>query len=171
MRAFFMHTQRLGFGEWTMEDETLAQALWGNAEVSAYITAGGRFSQQEIIARLSLECEQGRRDGVQYWPLFLRADDTFIGCCGLRPFPKEAGAYEFGVHLLPAFWGKGFAAEAGHAALQYGAALPACAAIYAGHHPENEASRRLLPKLGFVYMQDMYYAPTGLMHPGYRYAP
>jgi [ribosomal protein S5]-alanine N-acetyltransferase len=33
--------------------------------------------------------------------------------------------------------------------------------IFAGHHPENEGSGRLLAKLGFVYTHDELYPPTG----------
>lgn len=40
--------------------------------------------------------------------------------------------------------------------------------LFAGHNPANEASRRLLEKLGFRYTHDEYYPPTGLNHPSYR---
>lgn len=37
-----------------------------------------------------------------------------------------------------------------------------------GHHPENEASRKILTKLGFKYLEKKYYEPTGLYHPSYE---
>jgi RimJ/RimL family protein N-acetyltransferase len=40
-------------------------------------------------------------------------------------------------------------------------------ALFAGHHPENAASRRVLAKLGFRHTHDELYAPTGLLHPSY----
>ncbi len=40
-------------------------------------------------------------------------------------------------------------------------------ALFAGHNPANEASRRLLIKLGFPYTHDEFYAPTGMDHPSY----
>jgi RimJ/RimL family protein N-acetyltransferase len=43
-------------------------------------------------------------------------------------------------------------------------------ALFAGHSPANEASRRLLEKLGFRYTHDEYYPPTGLNHPSYLLA-
>ncbi len=52
------------------------------------------------------------RFGVQYWPLFLKEGERFIGCCGLRPYDLSKDIYELGVHLLPKFWGMGFAREA-----------------------------------------------------------
>ena len=39
--------------------------------------------------------------------------------------------------------------------------------LFAGHNPKNEASRKTLKKLGFIYTHDEFYAPTGLMHPSY----
>lgn len=41
-------------------------------------------------------------------------------------------------------------------------------ALIAGHHPENKASANLLSKLGFKYIGDKYYEPTGLYHPSYE---
>lgn len=40
-------------------------------------------------------------------------------------------------------------------------------ALFAGHHPQNTASARMLEKLGFRYTHDELYAPTGLYHPSY----
>jgi ribosomal-protein-alanine N-acetyltransferase len=40
--------------------------------------------------------------------------------------------------------------------------------LFAGHHPQNEGSRRVLDKLGFRFMGTTYYPPTGLQHLSYR---
>lgn len=42
------------------------------------------------------------------------------------------------------------------------------AALFAGHHPHNKASQKVLQKLGFTYLADEFYAPTGLYHPSYQ---
>jgi [ribosomal protein S5]-alanine N-acetyltransferase len=39
--------------------------------------------------------------------------------------------------------------------------------VYAGHHPDNRASQRILEKLGFEFIGTVLYGPTGLMHPSY----
>jgi ribosomal-protein-alanine N-acetyltransferase len=41
------------------------------------------------------------------------------------------------------------------------------AKIYAGHHPDNHASRHILATLGFAFINSVFYAPTGLLHPSY----
>ena len=40
--------------------------------------------------------------------------------------------------------------------------------LFAGHNPDNSKSRKLLEKLGFTYIGDEYYEPTGLYHPSYE---
>jgi ribosomal-protein-alanine N-acetyltransferase len=40
-------------------------------------------------------------------------------------------------------------------------------ALFAGHHPENAASERLLRKLGFRFTHQEIYPPTGLLEPAY----
>src|SRR5215468_5208623 len=39
--------------------------------------------------------------------------------------------------------------------------------LFAGHHPDNAASRHMLEKSGFSYTHDELYPPTGEMDPGY----
>jgi ribosomal-protein-alanine N-acetyltransferase len=40
-------------------------------------------------------------------------------------------------------------------------------ALFAGHHPENAASRKVLAKLGFQFTHKQLYPPTGLEHDSY----
>ncbi|MBV8118410.1 MAG: GNAT family N-acetyltransferase [Alphaproteobacteria bacterium] len=37
--------------------------------------------------------------------------------------------------------------------------------VYAGHHPDNRVSQRVLDKLGFEFIGAVFDGPTGLMHP------
>jgi RimJ/RimL family protein N-acetyltransferase len=41
------------------------------------------------------------------------------------------------------------------------------AKIYAGHHPENHASKHILERLGFTFLGTIFYEPTRLLHPSY----
>lgn len=167
MRAFHLESPRLGFGLWGPEDLGLAQALWGDPAVARFIHAAGRFSPEEAETRLAREREiQGTR-GVQYWPLFVKADGAFAGCCGLRPYGHEEDVLELGIHLLPAHWHKGYAREACARVIAHAFEDLGVRALFAGHHPANEASRALLARLGFRGIGEAFYAPTGLQHPTY----
>jgi len=177
MRSYFLTTPRLGFSTWLPGDLELARTLWGDPQVARFICACGRFSEQEIEARLRTEVNNGRQYHVQYWPIFLLETGDLVGCCGLRPIDPQEGVFEMGFHLLPACWGQRYAYEAATAvlaAVEQRAAAPFDAleirAILAGHHPQNTASRKVLERLGFVYSHEEYYPPTGLCHPSYRYA-
>lgn len=165
---YFLTTSRIGFRYWTKDDMPLAHALWGSPEVTRFFTANG-LNKTQIQQRLNSELEMQHKHGIQYWPIFLRENGEHIGCCGLRPKDIEAGVLEFGVHLRPEHWGSGLAIEAGKAAIEYAFTELKVRQLFAGHHPENQPSKRMLGKLGFSYSGDELYPPTGLQHPSYIY--
>jgi RimJ/RimL family protein N-acetyltransferase len=165
MRSYFMRTSRLGFGTWSPDDLALAIALWGDARVSRLI--GGPFSRQWIEDRLALEIATQARLGFQYWPLFRLSDNAHVGCAGLQPVPGSAGVLELRFHLRTEHWGQGYATEAARAVITHAFTTAAAGTLVAGHHPRNEASRRVLLRLGFRHTHDELYPPTGLEHPSY----
>lgn len=168
MRDAFLVTERLALSIWRREDVALATALWEDPEVTRFIRAPGSPPPPGAgTARLAQEIELRARHGVQYWPMFLRDGGDHVGCCGLRPYRAEPLIYELGVHLLPAFWRRGLAREAGRAVIAHAFGELGAAALFAGHSPDNHASRALLLALGFRYSHDELYPPTGRMHPSY----
>lgn len=171
MRTFWMESERLGFSTWGPEDLGLAEELWGNPAVARYIAASGRMEKAEIEARLQKEISNYAAFGIQYFPAFLKETGEFAGCCGLRPYDAERGIDEFGVHLLPRFWGRGLAGEACRRVARYAFGTLRRSALFAGHNPNNAASAKMLKKAGFRYSHDEFYAPTGLMHPSYFLYP
>lgn len=118
-----------------------------------------------IEKRLETEISNYENYGIQYWPCFHRETEELIGCCGFRPYEKDK--YEKGNHLLPKYWGKGYATEAANAVIQYAFNNLNAILLFADHNPNNSASRDLVKKLGFTYIKDNYYEPTGLYHPSY----
>lgn len=158
-------TARLEFRRWRLEDLTLARALWGDADVMRLL--GGAYGEEAARARLEMEIGFEEKLGVQYWPIFLREGGAHVGCCGIR---LHDGNLELGFHLHRAFWGSGLALEGARAAMEFGFRERRISVLFAGHHPDNAASRRVLEKLGFERFGEHFYAPTGLMHPFYRKA-
>lgn len=159
-------TERLHFRWWTANDVALAEALWGDPRVSALLSRDG-FDGVAVRRRLDDEIALAAAHGIQYWPLFL-ADGRHVGCAGLRP--REPGVHELGFHLRAEHWGQGFALEAARAVIAHAFDVLGATALFAGHHPDNTASRRTLLRLGFVHTHDEPYGPTGLDHPSYRLA-
>jgi len=163
--SYFLTTQHLGFRPWSPDDMPLAVALWGDIQVTRLI--GGPFSDEQIRERLKKEIASMQQHGLQYWPLFLLADGDFVGCCGLRSFRSEEKIYELGFHFRPAYWGKGLAVESARAVIKFARESLGADGLFAGHHPENVASRKVLSKLGFRFTHEELYAPTGKMHSCY----
>jgi RimJ/RimL family protein N-acetyltransferase len=164
-RAYFMTTERLGFRLWSANDLPLTKALWGDPEVTALI--GGPFDEEQVQARLRAEIASMDAHNVQYWPIFLLPSAEHAGCAGLRPYRIEDRVYEIGFHLRPPYWGRGLAQEAARAVVAFAFETLGARALFAGHHPRNSASRRVLEKLGFRHTHDELYPPTGLNHPSY----
>lgn len=161
-----MYSERIKFRNWGYEDLDKANILWGNVEVTKYI--GGPFTHDQIETRLKTEIENYGKFKVQYWPMFLIADDAFIGCCGLRPRDIAKNIWELGFHVCRAYWGNGYAAEAAKRTMKYAFEELGIEELFAGHNPMNEKSKKILAVLGFEYTHGEYYPPTGLCHPSYR---
>ena len=162
---YFLKTARLGFRLWNKKDLPLAQALWGDTEVTKFF--GGPFPESEIRERLEGEFERYQTYGFQYWPIHLLADDDHVGCCGLRPYRPEEDIPELGFHLRPKFWGQGLAIEAARAVIELGFKNFGAKSISAGHHPENLNSKKVLERLGFEYSHDEFFPRLGMNIPYY----
>ena len=68
---------------------------------------------------------------------------------------------------MPACWGRGLATEGARAVMAHAFDELQTTALFAGHNPANDVSRRLLGKLGFRLTHEELYEPTGLQHPSY----
>jgi len=163
---FVLVSDRLGFRRWRPDDLELAVALWGDPQVTAFI--GGPASPTAAGARLAAEIATEGEFGFQYWPIFQLSDGGHVGCCGLRPYRPAERIHELGVHIRPAYWRRGLAVEGARAVIAHAFGSLEARALFAGHNPDNQASRALLEKLGFRYTHDELYPPTGLLHPSYR---
>ncbi len=165
--TYFLTSKRLGFRRWEVEDLDLALNLWGNPEVTNFIDARGKLNREEVKKLLTKEIATQKSFGIQYWPIFLLTTNELVGCCGLRPYDQEKIIYEIGAHILPKHWRNGYAVEASRFVIDYAFNALNCSTLFAGHNPNNYASKKLLEKLKFNYIRDEYYEPTGLNHPSY----
>ncbi len=158
-----LRSQRLVLQPWSVADLDDAVRLWTHPEVMRLL--GGPMSRDKIEARLAHEMNNHEQLGFQYWRV--THEGSFVGCCGLKQTALgDEHVIELGFHLLPDAWGRGFATEAARTALDF--AYARHEEVYSGHHPENAASRNVLRKLGFAQIGELFYPPTGLMHPWYR---
>lgn len=75
-----------------------------------------------------------------------------VGICGLIKRP-ELDDVDLGFAFLESFWGQGFATEVGEATIRYAQEVHQLKRLAALTSPQNEASKRVLQKLGFRFMK------------------
>jgi len=167
-KKYFLKSTRLGFRLWGEDDIDIAQGLWGDYEVTKFFDARGQWSRDAVRMRLAEEIKTEKQYGVQYWPIFLLETDGHIGCCGLRPYDLPRRIYEIGFHIRSTQWRRGYAREAAAAVIDYAFNKLKVGGLFAGHNPNNTASRHLIRQLGFRYTHDEFYSPTGLNHLSYE---
>ena len=163
---YFLRSPRLGFRCWSEADLPLGMNIWGDPEMTVF--TGGPFEPETVRARLLREIAHMKEHGMQYWPVFLLDGDRQVGCAGLRIYDEHARIFELGYYVLRAFWGKGLAQEAARAVIDYGFKALGANSLFAGHHPLNQASRKVLLGVGFTYAGEAVYPPTGILEPTYR---
>ena len=103
----------------------------------------GDFEQYDDIVR---------RDHAGEFPTHFaiarRASDELVGCMAVVVKPDGVG--ELGYWLARASWRQGLAGEAAKAVIAAARRHPGIRRLVATTDPENEASRRLLAKVGFT---------------------
>jgi [ribosomal protein S5]-alanine N-acetyltransferase len=167
--GYFLTSARLGFRCWSADDLPLAQALWGDLEVTRFF--GGPFSTEEVSRRLEREIARMKTHRFQYWPIHSLTSGDHVGCCGLRPYRAETQVHELGFHLRPKYWGQGFALEAAQAVIPFAFSTIGAISLSAGHHPDNLASKKVIEKLGFRYSHHEFFEALGIDIPYYLLSP
>ena len=128
----------------------------------------GPYTPAQVADRLDREILNQRQHGFQYWPLFDLRTGSHVGCCGLQPRIPARGICELGYQLRSDHWGQRYAIEAGESVIAHAFSTLGVVELFAGHHPENIRSKRVLLSLGFAYTHDELYPPTGKLEPAYR---
>ena len=128
---------------------------------------GGVRSPEQVAKGLADDLEAFTGGGHRRWTVWLRHDNPGlghrIGRCGLFRVKTEAapaglrGENEIGWTLAEAFWGNGYAAEAARAVLDFGFRSLGLPVIFAQTSESNNASTRLMERLGLERMPALDY--------------
>jgi len=125
-------------------------------------------SDPEIGPRAGWPVHKDETDSLQIIRNVLSAPETyavinretgcFMGSIGLKKpeqrlndLPESAIQMEIGYWIGRPFWGNGFIPEAVNALLRHGFENLDCAAIWCGHYADNDQSRRVIEKCGFIW--------------------
>lgn len=149
-----LETQRLILREIVPLDAADIFAIRGDYEVTRYNIGPAYTSAaeaRELIQSMTRLYQEGKEIR---WGLALRpglgGDDTVIGMCGFNYWHRTDRRASIGFDLARACWGQGIMREAVSAILRFGFLELDLNRIEADASAENEASLRLLTRLGFT---------------------
>jgi [ribosomal protein S5]-alanine N-acetyltransferase len=164
-----VETERLLLRPESTEDSRSIHSMNSDPEVMRYIGNG-----QAWTSPLEPFHEQHRTalEGISKkfcgsLAVTLKSTGKFIGLCWLVPDPLLKEDLELGYRYVTSAWGHGYATEAGRVVVRLGLEQLALRRIVAAVHPDNPASRRVLEKLGFQYVRDVYHPRVGRNVPFY----
>jgi len=104
---------------------------------------------EEALADLPCLLSTPAPTGGGLWCIRSRAATDFLGLV-LLLYTDDHTEVEFGYRLLPKFWGRGYATEAGRAVVNHAFGDLGLTALCAIIHPDNTASSTVAEKLGFA---------------------
>lgn len=134
------------------------QRIYADPEVMRTLPSGKAISREAFDVRIpTFMVDHWHAHGFGPWIVIHKSDQQCIGHCGLRYWPGSSD-----IEVLYAFdkryWGKGLATEGARASLRYGFAELHLDRIIAAAFVDNQASRRVLAKLGMQYEKTMLFS-------------
>lgn len=157
---FRLETPRLVIRPWTQEDRPELARITTDPAVMHYIHSGG-LTDDQIDQNLARHARNLAEHGVCMGALVEKASGRIVGIAGVQPL-GTTGDLEIGWILERASWGKGYASEAGAAAMKHVLETLARPRVVAIIHPENQPSKRVAARLGMQY--EGRYTGTDLGH-------
>lgn len=147
-----LETPRLYLREMTPEDAEHAYILNSDPEVLRY-TGDDPFESVEEACEFLVNYESYKRYGLGRWGVILKETGEYLGWCGLKYTP-ELDEFDIGYRFMKKFWGFGYATEAAAACLELGFNQLGIKTIVGRAMPENDASVRVLEKIGLTYLEN-----------------
>ncbi|HYH09886.1 MAG TPA: GNAT family N-acetyltransferase [Thermoanaerobaculia bacterium] len=148
---FRLETERLIIRPWEPDDRPALRALTDDPEVMRYVHGGLPYTEEEIDEHFTRQARHMREVGVCMGALIERATNRLVGVAGTQPL-GTTGEYEIGWWLARDVWGRGYATEAGAAAMRHVFEVLDRPRVLAIIDPPNEPSKRVVGRLGFNYV-------------------
>jgi RimJ/RimL family protein N-acetyltransferase len=158
---FTLETERLIIRPWRADDRRAFTALTEDPEVMRYVHAGRPYSEDEVDEWFARQERWMAQHDVCMGALIEKSSGKLVGIAGTQPMGKF-GDFEIGWWLAREVWGRGYATEAGGAAMRHvleTLKMPRTVAII---DPGNEPSKRVVERLGMKY--DARYTGEELGH-------
>ena len=142
---FRLETERLLIRPWQPDDRPALAALTQDPEVMKYVHAGQPYSEAELDELFTRQARQLSEFGVCMGALIEKSTGRLAGVAGTQPLGDD---YEIGWWLARDLWGRGYATEAGAAAMNHVLQTMQRPRVVAIIDPGNEPSKRVVERLG-----------------------
>lgn len=148
---FRLETERLVIRTWQPDDDRAAfRSLMTDPAVTQYIRNGKPFSEQEIDDWFVRQAKLIADHGMCMGAAVEKATGTIVGIAGTQPL-GTTGDLELGWIFAPGTWGRGYATEAGAAAMAHVLGTLGRPRAVAIIDIDNEPSKRVAARLGMQY--------------------
>jgi len=148
-------TERLLLRPWRLDDADAALGIYGDPEVSRWLSPAMDRAPDASAMRLVLEqwiAEDSRTiPPAGRWAIELREDGRLIGGAILLPLPPGDLDLEMGWQLHQSAWGHGYATEAGRAIARW-AFSQAIDEVLAVVRPANRRAEATVRRIGMEWV-------------------
>ncbi|MEZ5894745.1 MAG: GNAT family N-acetyltransferase [Parvularculaceae bacterium] len=165
-----VETERLVLRGRGLQDFPAIAAMWADPDVARFV-GGKPRPEEESWSKFLRDAGLWGHLGYGYWVMEEKATGQVIGEIGFADYmrdmtPSLKGLPEFGYALSAAAHGKGYATEAGRAAVVWGDDNLAGARMACIINPDNGPSLRVAEKCGFEITgrTDYHGAPVHLLY-------
>jgi ribosomal-protein-alanine N-acetyltransferase len=146
-----IETKRLRLRVPRLDDaETWQRRIFGDPVVIRFLPVEAPLSLDWVRDAIPRALSHWTEHGYGLWVVEGRESGDFLGHCGLR-FVDELAEVEVLYALAADSWGRGYATEAGAAAVRFGFEEAGLERILGLAFPENLASRRVMEKIGMRF--------------------
>ena len=145
-----IETARLRLRPFTLDDVPAYAAVRANPTVMRFFPPTGETPAQAATRLVDHFMGHWREPGYGPWAAIEKSTGMFLGHLGLRFLP-EFGETEILYMLDDAVWGRGYATEGAIAARDFAFDRLGLGRVMAIARPENQASTRVMEKVGLTY--------------------
>ncbi|MFJ4278992.1 GNAT family N-acetyltransferase [Streptomyces massasporeus] len=154
-----LHTPRLLLDPYTRDDEEGFVALFQDVRVSRWMGDGPSSEADDRALFGRIFSKVYAQDLFDVWAV--RREGQLVGHAEIKRTDAVDG-HEIVYALAPEAWGGGLGTELAETLLAYGFGTLGLAEVHATVAAENEASLRLLGRIGFTHVRDIEEHDGGL---------
>ncbi|MBP6013232.1 MAG: GNAT family N-acetyltransferase [Alphaproteobacteria bacterium] len=129
--------------------------LFHDPDVADWLFLTGPPTRAQLEERTKVHEQIWRERGYGMFAVLEKPSDRFVARVGAMTTP-ETGRIEIAWSTIKDAWGRGYAAEAAKASIDFTFAHSKLASLDCYLRPDNTASRRVAEKVGFTYQDTRF---------------